>query len=80
MRHNGAPYRFWESHVGIWTYPNGHGYLGDYHDDAKLVAALNDPLFRDYIAAMEREKAKPKPGVRWKCGAGTAMCFRACRL
>src|SRR5262245_18289723 len=39
MRQNGAPYSFWESQVGIWTYPNGHSYLGDYHDDAKLVAA-----------------------------------------
>ena len=44
----------WESQVGIWTYPNGHSYLGDYHDDSKLVAALNDPVFRQYIAALER--------------------------
>src|SRR5262245_66135176 len=46
MRQNGAPYSFWESQVGIWTYPNGHSYLGDYHDDSKLVAALKDPVFR----------------------------------
>jgi hypothetical protein len=62
MRQNGAPYSFWESQVGIWTYPNGHSYLGDYHgdyhDDAKLVAALKDPMFRDYIAAMETRKGK----------------------
>lgn len=58
MRQNGAPYSFWESQVGIWTYPNGHSYLGDYHDDAKLVAALKDPVFRDYIAAMEAKKGK----------------------
>jgi phenylpropionate dioxygenase-like ring-hydroxylating dioxygenase large terminal subunit len=56
MRQNGAPYSFWESQVGIWTYPNGHSYLGDYHDDAKLVAAMNDPLFREYIAALEDKK------------------------
>ena len=56
MRQNGAPYSFWESQVGIWTYPNGHSYLGDYHDDAKLVAAMNDPVFRDYIAALEAKK------------------------
>ena len=42
MRQNGAPYSFWESKVGIWTYPNGHSFLSDYHDDSKLVAALND--------------------------------------
>jgi phenylpropionate dioxygenase-like ring-hydroxylating dioxygenase large terminal subunit len=58
MRQNGAPYSFWESQVGIWTYPNGHSYLGDYHDDAKLVAALKDPVFREYIAALERKKGK----------------------
>jgi phenylpropionate dioxygenase-like ring-hydroxylating dioxygenase large terminal subunit len=60
MRQNGAPYSFWEEHVGIWTYPNGHSFLGDYHDDSKLVAALNDPMFRDYIAAMEASKGKEK--------------------
>jgi phenylpropionate dioxygenase-like ring-hydroxylating dioxygenase large terminal subunit len=68
MRQNGAPYSFWESQVGIWTYPNGHSYLGDYHDDAKLVAAMNDPVFRDYIGALEakkgREEAKRVLSVR----------------
>ena len=58
MRQNGAPYSFWESQVGIWTYPNGHSYLGDYHDDAKLIAAMNDPVFRDYITALEAKKGK----------------------
>jgi phenylpropionate dioxygenase-like ring-hydroxylating dioxygenase large terminal subunit len=58
MRQNGAPYSFWESQVGIWTFPNGHCYLGDYHDDAKLVAALEDSVFRDYRAAMETKKGK----------------------
>ncbi len=58
MRQNGASYGFWESQVGIWAYPNGHGYIGDYHDDAKLVAAMNDPVFRDYIAALEAKKGK----------------------
>jgi phenylpropionate dioxygenase-like ring-hydroxylating dioxygenase large terminal subunit len=53
MRQNGAPYSFWESQVGIWTYDRGHSYLGDYHDDAKLVAGLEDPDFRDYIRALE---------------------------
>jgi phenylpropionate dioxygenase-like ring-hydroxylating dioxygenase large terminal subunit len=60
MRQNGAPYSFWEAKVGIWTYPNGHSFLGDYHDDAKLVAALNDPVFRDYVAAMEAKKGREK--------------------
>jgi phenylpropionate dioxygenase-like ring-hydroxylating dioxygenase large terminal subunit len=58
MRQNGAPYSFWENQVGIWTYPNGHSYLGDYHDDSKLVAAMQDPVFRDYNAALEAKKGK----------------------
>ena len=60
MRQNGAPYSFWETNVGIWTYPNGHSFLGDYHDDAKLVAALNDPVFREYIAALEAKQGKER--------------------
>ena len=60
MRQNGAPYSFWESQVGIWTYPNGHSFLGDYHDDSKLVAAMHDPVFRDYIGALEAKKGKER--------------------
>ena len=58
MRQNGAPYKFWQEQVGIWTYPNGHSYLGDYHDDEKLVAAKRDPVFAEYIASMEKKKGK----------------------
>ncbi len=58
MRQNGAPYNFWETQVGIWTYPNGHSFLGDYHDDAKLVAAMSDPVFADYLSALEQRKGK----------------------
>jgi phenylpropionate dioxygenase-like ring-hydroxylating dioxygenase large terminal subunit len=58
MRQNGAPYSFWESQVGIWTYPNGHSFLSDYHDDAKLVAAMNDPAFAEYLSALEQKKGK----------------------
>lgn len=58
MRQNGAPYKFWQEQVGIWTYENGHSYLGDYHDDEKLVAAKRDETFMEYIAAMEREKGE----------------------
>jgi phenylpropionate dioxygenase-like ring-hydroxylating dioxygenase large terminal subunit len=58
MRQNGAPYSFWESQVGIWTYPNGHSFLGDYHDDAKLVAAMSDPAFAEYLDALEQKKGR----------------------
>ena len=80
MRQNGAPYSFWESQVGIWTYPSGHSYLGDYHDDSKLVAAMNDPVFRDYIAALEthqgRERARKILEVRrWNSNVYPNLSF-----
>lgn len=56
MRQNGAPYKFWQEQVGIWAYPNGHSFIGDYHDDEKLVAAKGNPVFAEYIAAMEAKK------------------------
>ena len=70
MRQNGAPYGFWESQVGIWAYPNGHSYLGDYHDDAKLVAAMEDAEFRDYIAALEAQAGR---GARQANPRGAAL-------
>jgi len=80
MRQNAAPYSFWESQVGIWTYPNGHSFLGDYHDDAKLVAAMKDPAFRDYIAALEthqgRERARKILEVRrWNSNVYPNLSF-----
>jgi phenylpropionate dioxygenase-like ring-hydroxylating dioxygenase large terminal subunit len=47
MRQNGAPEAVWEA-TGIWTTPRGHGYMGDYHDDSRLVAGLGNPLFDEY--------------------------------
>ena len=56
MRQNGAPHEFWREQVGIWTYPGGHAFLGDYHDDEKLVATSGDPAFAEYFAALEAKK------------------------
>ena len=56
MRQNGAPYKMWQEQIGIWTYPNGHSFLGDYHDDEKLVAAKGNEVFAEYIAALEAKK------------------------
>jgi phenylpropionate dioxygenase-like ring-hydroxylating dioxygenase large terminal subunit len=47
MRQNGAPESLWES-IGVWTTPRGHGWLGDYHTDARLVAGMGNPVFEDY--------------------------------
>ena len=47
MRQNGAPDSVWEA-TGMWTTPLGHGYMGDYHDDDRLVAGLGNPVFDDY--------------------------------
>jgi len=80
MRQNGAPLDFWENQVGLWAYPHGHSFLGDYHDDARLVAAGRDPSFGDYIAAMEarkgREEAHRILGVmRWNTNIYPTISF-----
>ena len=82
MRQNGAPYSFWENQVGIWTYANGHSYLGDYHDDAKLVAALNDTTFREYHASLVAKKgeAETKRIMSINLRAGSRLpCLQRCR-
>ena len=80
MRQNGAPWEFWENQVGSWAYQFGHSYLGDYHDDAKLVAARFDPSFADYFKAMEAAKGKERTqeilGVtRWNTNIYPTISF-----
>jgi phenylpropionate dioxygenase-like ring-hydroxylating dioxygenase large terminal subunit len=50
MRQNGAPMRSGRT-TGIWTTPRGHGYMGDYHDDSRLVRGMGNPLFEEYRAS-----------------------------
>ena len=59
MRQNGAPDAVWEG-IGVWTLPNGHGYMGDYHSDSRLVAGLGNPVFDDYRARLERRLGKER--------------------
>jgi len=47
MRQNGAPDAVWEA-IGMWTTPRGHGYMGDYHSDDRLVSGMGSPVFDDY--------------------------------
>jgi phenylpropionate dioxygenase-like ring-hydroxylating dioxygenase large terminal subunit len=47
MRQNGAPDEVWEG-TGMWTTARGHGYMGDYHDDSRLVAGMGNPVFDEY--------------------------------
>ena len=75
MRQNGAPYSFWESQVGIWTYPKGHSFLGDYHDDKKLVAALMIRPFATISTQWKKKKGKEKRSGSWKSAAGTAIVY-----
>ena len=69
MRQNGAPEPVWEA-IGMWTSDWGHGYMGDYHSDGRLVVGLNNPVFADYRARLEQrvgaEEAQRILGVtRW---------------
>jgi phenylpropionate dioxygenase-like ring-hydroxylating dioxygenase large terminal subunit len=59
MRQNGAPESVWES-TGIWTTPYGHGYMGDYHDDSRLVAGLGNPVFDEYRQMLVREHGEKR--------------------
>ena len=52
MRQNGAPEPVWEA-LGIWATGWGHGYMGDYHSDSRLVAAMNHPVFAEYRRLLE---------------------------
>ena len=47
MRQNGAPDGVWEA-IGIWATSYGHGYIGDYHSDDRLVAGMGSPVFEEY--------------------------------
>jgi phenylpropionate dioxygenase-like ring-hydroxylating dioxygenase large terminal subunit len=53
MLQNGAPPEVWER-TGLWAAPHGHSWMGDYHDDSRLVAGLEHPVFAEYRAALER--------------------------
>lgn len=80
MRQNGAPWSFWEDRVGLWAYPYGHSFLGDYHDDEKLVAGAGDPAFAEYRTAMENkfgpDRAREILGVmRWNTNIYPSVSF-----
>lgn len=57
MRQNGAPDAVWEG-TGMWTTPRGHGYMGDYHDDNRLVVGLGNPVFDAYRKKLIAEKGE----------------------
>jgi len=59
MRQNGAPESVWEK-TGIWATPRGHGYMGDYHDDSRLVAGLGNPAFEEYRSILAKEHGAEK--------------------
>ncbi len=78
MRQNGAPYEFWEKAVGIWTYPNGHSYLGDYHDDERLVAAMGDPVFAEYRGLLERRQGAARAREILEVGRWNSNIYPNC--
>jgi phenylpropionate dioxygenase-like ring-hydroxylating dioxygenase large terminal subunit len=80
MRQNGAPWDFWERQVGLWAYAYGHSWLGDYHDDTRLVATGADPAFAEYAALMERRKGKAATQrilsvTRWNSNVYPSLSF-----
>jgi phenylpropionate dioxygenase-like ring-hydroxylating dioxygenase large terminal subunit len=59
MRQNAAPKEVWEG-IGMWATDWGHGYMGDYHDDSRLVTGLDNPVFAEYHARLEAEHGKAR--------------------
>jgi len=51
MRQNGAPAEVWEK-LDLWTTAHGHSFMGDYHSDDRLVAGLDNPVFREYYDSL----------------------------
>ena len=51
MIQNGILAQIWDR-VGVWALPNGHSYMGDYHDDKRLLGDDKDPVFAAYRAAL----------------------------
>ena len=59
MRQNAAPKEVWEA-IGMWVADWGHGYMGDYHDDSRLVTGLDNPIFAEYHARLEAEHGRQR--------------------
>ena len=57
MRQNAAPKEIWEG-LGMWVSGQGHGYMGDYHDDSRLLAGLDNPVFADYRKMLIDERGE----------------------
>jgi len=78
MLQNGASLDFWENNCGLWVFPGGHCYMGDYHDDQKLVAARKDPDFAEYITALEASKGVERAGEILKVGRWNSNIYPNC--
>jgi hypothetical protein len=59
MRQNGAPDAVWEA-IGMWTTPRGHGYMGDYHSDDRLVTGMGNPVFDQYRKVLIAEHGEKR--------------------
>ena len=62
MRQNGAPDAVWEG-TGMRTTQRGHGIMGDYHDDSRLVAGMGNPVFDEYRRTLA-DRVGPKEADR----------------
>ena len=44
----------------MWTTPFGHGYMGDYHSDDRLVTGMGNPVFEEYRKQLINELGEAK--------------------
>jgi hypothetical protein len=64
MRQNGAPKEIWEG-TGLWTTALGHGWMGDYHDDSRLVAGLDTGVPRHTATGWPPSAAPTRRAACW---------------
>ena len=51
MMQNALITKIWDK-MGVWVLPNGHSFMGDYHDDKRLLAVSDDPVAKEYHARL----------------------------
>jgi phenylpropionate dioxygenase-like ring-hydroxylating dioxygenase large terminal subunit len=79
MRQNGAPDAVWES-TGIWATARGHGYMGDYHSDDRLVVGLGNPVFDDYRRRLIEEVGEKEADRALRVTLWNTVVYQNCSL
>ena len=70
MIQNGVLAQIWDK-VNVWTFPNGHSFMGDYHDDKRLLGDNKDPCSPNTAPRLRRATARSERGRSSRSAAST---------